>query len=662
MPTYSSSVERARPSLREGAMTMQALDSNIILNVAGRVARQPIHEGTATRPEALSRLIARQRAAFLRNGPPSLAERRANLKKLRAALLARREDFQAALDADFGHRSRHETALMEMLLVTWGIDYLHRNLRRFMRRERRHVALPMRLARAYVEYQPLGVIGIVAPWNYPFSLALMPLATALAAGNRAMIKPSELTPATSDLLVSLIAETFSDDEVAVVTGDAAVGAAFAALPFDHLFFTGSTAVGRAVMRAASEHLVPVTLELGGKSPVLVDRGQPLDRVAADIAYGKLANAGQTCIAPDYVLLHEGDVDGFVHAWDKAVAALYPKGPASEDYTSIVNVRHYDRLRGLLDDARAKGARVVETGRSPEHAQRRAHTLPPTLVHHVHDDMRIMQEEIFGPLLPIVTYRDLAEAIAFVNARPRPLALYYFGTSATNRRQVLTRTTSGGVTINGTLLHYPQDDLPFGGVGASGFGAYHGIEGFRAFSHQKAVFEVGRWNGGALLRPPFGRLTNVILSFMLGHTRTTPGVAIEVRNAAVIHASIERVWSLLSDVERWPSWWRACQWVRLESPMSAASVVFRWKAHPVELRSAVVKSDRPHCFAITADGRGVHAERTFTLHPTPDGSSTVVVSHETQVGPLPWLGRAFLAPRLHAVNQAMFDDLNRAAGH
>ena len=495
-------------------MTMQALDSNVILNVAGRVARQPIHEGTATRPEALSRLIVSQRAAFLRNGPPSLAERRANLKKLRAALLARREDFQAALDVDFGHRSRHETALMEMLLVTWGIDYLHRNLRRFMRRERRHVALPMRLARAYVEYQPLGVIGIVAPWNYPFSLALMPLATALAAGNRAMIKPSELTPATSDLLVSLIAETFSDDEVAVVTGDAAVGAAFAALPFDHLFFTGSTAVGRAVMRAASEHIVPVTLELGGKSPVLVDRGQPLARVATDIAYGKLANAGQTCIAPDYVMLPEGDVDGFVEAWGNAVTALYPEGPASEDYTSIVNVRHYERLRALLDDARAKGARVVDTGISPEHATRRAHTLPPTLVLNVRDDMRIMQEEIFGPVLPIVTYRDLPEAIAFVNARPRPLALYYFGSSATNRRQVLARTTSGGVTINGTLLHYVQDDLPFGGVGASGFGAYHGIEGFRAFSHQKAVLDVGRWNGSALLRPPFGRVTNIILAWML----------------------------------------------------------------------------------------------------------------------------------------------------
>ena len=216
----------------------------------------------------------------------------------------------------------------------------------------------MRFARAHVEYQPLGVVGIVAPWNYPLSLALMPLATALAAGNRAMIKPSELTPATSDALVALVAETFSEDEVTVVTGDASIGAAFAALPFDHLFFTGSTAVGRAVMRAASEHLVPVTLELGGKSPVLVDRGQPLDRVAADIAYGKLANAGQTCVAPDYVLLHEGDVDRFVEAWGKAVAALYPNGPASQDYTSIVNVRHYDRLRGLLDDARAKGARVA----------------------------------------------------------------------------------------------------------------------------------------------------------------------------------------------------------------------------------------------------------------------------------------------------------------
>jgi len=483
-------------------------------DIAGTVARFQTRERRDLQPDGLAVLLAKQRAAFLRDGPPSLATRRAKLKKLRAALLARREDFEAALDADFGHRSRHETAIMEILLLVWGIDYLHRHLRRFMRPERRRVALPMRLGGARVEYQPLGVIGIMSPWNYPFSLALMPLATALAAGNRAMIKPSELTPATSDLLVSLIAQTFAEDEVAVVTGDATTGAAFAALPFDHLFFTGSTAVGRAVMRAASENLVPVTLELGGKSPVLVDRGQPLARVAADIAYGKLANAGQTCIAPDYVLLHEADVDRFVEAWGKAVVALYPEGPEAEDYTSIVNERHYERLRGLLDDARGKGARILQTGRAPEQARRRAHTLPPTLVFDVQDGMRLMQEEIFGPVLPIVTYRHLDEAIAFVNARPRALALYYFGSAAANRRKVLSGTTSGGVTINGTLMHYVQEDLPFGGVGPSGFGAYHGIEGFRAFSHQKAVFDVGRWNGGALLRPPFGRLTNNILRWML----------------------------------------------------------------------------------------------------------------------------------------------------
>jgi coniferyl-aldehyde dehydrogenase len=642
-------------------MTTLALDSNAILDVAEPVVRRQTHESTGTRPEALPALLARQRAAFLRDGPPSLARRRANLKKLRAAVLARRADLEAALDADFGHRFRHETAIMELLPLTWGIDYLNKNLRRFMRRERRHVALPMRLGRAYVEYQPLGVVGIVAPWNYPFSLALIPLATALAAGNRAMIKPSEFTPATNDVLLAMLAETFSDDEVAVVTGDASVGAAFAGLPFDHLLFTGSTAVGRAVMRAASEHLVPVTLELGGKSPVLVDQGQPLERVAADIAYGKLANAGQTCIAPDYVLLPEGDVDRFVEAWGKAVAALYPEGPASQDYTSIVNVRHYDRLRGLLVDAQAKGARIVETGRSPERANGRAHTLPPTLVFNVRDDMRIMQEEIFGPLLPIVTYRDLDEAIAFVSARPRPLGLYYFGSSATNRARVLTRTTSGGVTINGTLMHYVQDDLPFGGVGPSGFGAYHGIEGFRMFSHQKAVFEVGRWNGGALLRPPFGRLTNFILAWMLRPVSTASGTPIEVRNAIVIRASAERVWDLLTDVERWPSWYRACRWVRVESTGSTGRpTAFRWKAHPVELRSTVVASERPRSFTFVADGLGVHAERTFTLRPTPDGLSTVVVSHETQVGPLPWLGRVYLAPRLHAVNQVMFDDLARAA--
>ena len=252
-------------------------------------------------------ILAAQRAAFLRDGPPTLSRRRADLKKLRAVILARRNEIEAAVNADFGHRSRHETAIMDVVSVILGIDYLHRNLRRFMRPKRRHVAMPFRFGSAWIEYQPLGVIGIVAPWNYPVSLALTPLATAVAAGNRVMIKPCEFTPATSDLLAAMLADTFPKDQVAVVTGDAAVGAAFSTLAFDHLLFTGSTPVGRAVMRAASENLVPVTLELGGKSPVIVQKGYSLDYAAAGIAYGKLANAGQTCIAPDYLMVHEENV-------------------------------------------------------------------------------------------------------------------------------------------------------------------------------------------------------------------------------------------------------------------------------------------------------------------------------------------------------------------
>lgn len=455
-----------------------------------------------------------QRAAFLRNGPPSLRQRRDDLKKLRSAVIGRRREIEEAIDADFGHRSRHETAIMEITPLIMGIDYLHRNLRRFMRPMRRQVALPMRFGSARVEYQPLGVVGVMAPWNYPLSLALMPLATAIAAGNRAMIKPSELTPSTSVLLARLLEEVFPQDEVTVVTGDASKGAAFSALPFDHLIFTGSTAVGRAVMKAASDNLVPVTLELGGKSPVIVARGHSLDHAAAAIAHGKLANAGQTCVAPDYVLIHEDEVDAFVAAYDEAVAVLYPDGPGSGDYASIVNDRHYARLTGLIDDARAKGARIREVGRQTEMANRHSRTFAPTIVLDARDDMRIMQEEIFGPVLPVLSYRDIDQAIAFVNVRPRPLALYYFGSGGEDQRKVLSRTTSGNVTINGTLMHYVQDDLPFGGVGSSGIGAYHGIEGFRALSHAKGIFEQGKWNASSLLRAPFGRLADMVLETML----------------------------------------------------------------------------------------------------------------------------------------------------
>jgi coniferyl-aldehyde dehydrogenase len=468
---------------------------------------------SASRAFPLSDCLGRQRQAFLREGAPSLKQRRADLAKLKCAIVARKADFEAAVKTDFGHRSTHETAIMEMMTVVQGINYLSRNLRRWMRPARRHVAMPFQPARSYIIHQPLGVIGIMAPWNYPLSLALMPLATALAAGDRAMIKPSEFTPATSALLEAVLAELFTPEQVAVIQGDAAVGAEFAALPFDHLIFTGSTSVGRAVMKAAADNLVPVTLELGGKSPVIVERGHGATS-AAGIAYGKLANAGQTCIAPDYVLLHENDVKPFLGAFEAAVKRLYPKGPASDDYTAIVNDRHYQRLVALLDDARAKGAQILETGHRPQDAGTRAHTLAPTLVLGVTDDMRIMQEEIFGPLLPVRTCLNVEEAIGYINARPRPLALYYFGPPGSNRDKLLSQTTSGNVTINNTMMHYAQDDLPFGGVGPSGMGAYHGVEGFRALSHAKGVLVQSRWNLSNLLQPPFGWMANLILKAML----------------------------------------------------------------------------------------------------------------------------------------------------
>lgn len=457
----------------------------------------------------MEQILALQRAAFLDHGAPTLAQRRASLETLRGAILQHKDAFADAISEDFGHRSRHETVLMEILTLVMGIDYLHSKLRRFMRPTRRAVPLTLRMGRARVEYQPLGVIGIMSPWNYPVSLALMPLATALAAGNRAMIKPSELTPRTSALLATVLGAHFGQETVAVIQGDASVGAAFSGLAFDHLVFTGSTTVGRAVMRAAAANLVPVTLELGGKSPVVVSRGADVARAAARIVHGKLANAGQTCIAPDYALVHEDRLDAFVGAFEAEVKARYPAGTASADYTTIVNDRHHARLTGLVDDARAKGARILASEVSS-----RPRALAPTLVLGVTDDMHIMQEEIFGPLLPVVVVRSIEDAIGHINARPRPLALYYFGPDDAERRALLARTTSGNVTINGALVHYAVEDLPFGGVGPSGMGAYHGVEGFRALSHAKGVFEQGRWSGADLLRPPFGALADRLLGWLL----------------------------------------------------------------------------------------------------------------------------------------------------
>ncbi len=460
---------------------------------------------------ALHATLALQRAAFLRDGPPTLQQRRADLKKLKDAILARQDALVAALNTDFGHRSRHESLMLDLGSTVGAINYLSSNLPRFMRPDRRHVASIFKPASAKVVYQPLGVVGIVAPWNFPVSLSLTPLATALAAGNRVMLKPSEMTPATTALLAEMLAETFDIEQVAVVTGDAETGKAFSSLPFDHLFFTGSIPVGRAIMRAASENLVPVTLELGGKSPIIVDDGYSLQTAARRIAFGKCANGGQICTSPDYLLVPKDKAEDFVAAYRQEIDTLYPDVAGNSDFTWTLNDRHFARLSGLVEDAKAKGARVIELGAGQSRDSRQ---FPPTVLLDVTDDMAVMQEEIFGPILPVATYDRLDDAIAYVNARPRPLALYLFSDDAETQRRVLDRTTSGGLSVNDTILHYAQDDLPFGGIGPSGMGAYHGFEGFKTMSHAKAVFTQARFNLANLFRPPFGKVYDFLLNVML----------------------------------------------------------------------------------------------------------------------------------------------------
>ena len=459
--------------------------------------------------------LQRQRQAYLQAGPPAMTARIAALRRLQHLLREQQSAFIAAVSQDFGHRSAHETMLGEIFLILESIQHTIRHLPHWMRPQQRRVPLHLWPATAQVRVEPLGVVGIMSPWNYPLSLALMPLVAALAAGNRVMLKPSEYTPASSALLQQVLSAAFDADQVSVVTGDAQVGAVFAGLPFDHLFFTGSTATGRLIMRAASEHLVPVTLELGGKSPVLMDEPCALEQAVQRIARGKLFNAGQTCIAPDYVLLRPGQVDSFVDLYRQAVGRLYPGLVANPDYTSVVNERHYARLQALVEDARRQGARVVEIDPRSEHPQGQAQRkFVPTLLLDVNWDMQVMQEEIFGPILPLITYTHLEQALAWINARHKPLALYYFGTDRSRQNTLLARTSAGGVTINDTLLHCLVENLPFGGVGASGMGAYHGQDGFMTFSHRKPVVWQARWSGAALAQPPYGKMVDRLIALLI----------------------------------------------------------------------------------------------------------------------------------------------------
>jgi coniferyl-aldehyde dehydrogenase len=446
----------------------------------------------------LEPLLAAQRAAFRANPMPTAEQRRAWLKALRAMLVDEQQALIEAVSRDFSNRSADETLLAEIMPSLHGIDYASKRLGKWMKPSRRQVGVAFQPASAKVVYQPLGVVGVIVPWNYPLYLAFGPLIGALAAGNRVMIKMSESTPATSQLVKELLAKVFPEDMVSVVLGEAEVGQAFSRLPFDHLLFTGSTSIGRHVMRAAADNLVPVTLELGGKSPAIVSADVPLADAAERIAFGKTMNAGQTCVAPDYVLVPQERVEGFVAAYRSVVQRFYPTLANNPDYTAIINERQLGRLKGYVSDAESKGAQVI-----PLLGDDQGRRMGPSLVLNVSDDMTLMQDEIFGPLLPIVPYQRIEDAFAYVNDRPRPLALYYFGYDKAEQQRVLHETHSGGVCLNDTLLHVAQDDMPFGGIGPSGMGHYHGHEGFLTFSKAKGVLIKQRFNAAKFIYPPYG---------------------------------------------------------------------------------------------------------------------------------------------------------------
>jgi coniferyl-aldehyde dehydrogenase len=457
--------------------------------------------------ERMGATLAQQRLAHLEQGPPSFEQRIDRLGRMHALVVDNQKKICDAMAADYVVRAAEQTMLADIVTTAEGIKHARKHLRNWMRPARRSPNFPLGAlgAKAHVQYQPLGVVGNIVPWNFPVYLTFGPLTCMLAAGNRAMVKMSEFVPHTAALVENLVASAFDEREIAVFRGGPDVGAAFGALPFDHLFFTGSPRVGKLVMRAASENLTPVTLELGGKSPVVIGRSADLAVTARRVAWGKTINGGQVCLAPDYVLVPEELRDAFVAALELEVARMYPTMRDNPQYTSIINELQHRRVRSYLDDARARGVEAIEINPAGEDfAAQRARKMPVTVLLDPPDDALVMQNEIFGPLLPVKTYKTIDEALAFVNARPRPLALYYFGQDRAEAGHVLSRTTSGGACVNEVMVHAMQDDLPFGGCGNSGMGAYHGEQGFRTFSHAKSVFTATRRDPFFLLRPPYGK--------------------------------------------------------------------------------------------------------------------------------------------------------------
>ena len=463
--------------------------------------------------QEMENILKLQKKLHIEEGPASIELRKDRLNRCIAMLKEYNEEILDALQKDFGNRDPKASFFSEIVSTIGVLEHALKNIDKWTKDEKRpsNVNQPffIRLmmgflgSKSYIKYQPLGTVGVISPWNFPVNLVLAPLAGIFAAGNRTMIKPSELTPATSEITKKMFEAYFDKSEAAVFTGDAEVGAAFSALPFDHLLFTGGTQIGKKVMKAASENLVPVTLELGGKSPVIVDEDANLSEVAKKVMRGKTMNAGQICLAPDYLMLPKGKSKEFADASSEVIGEMFEDLKYNEDYTSVINERHYERINELVADAKEKGAEVLEINPADEDfEQQELHKIPPTLVLNPTDDMKIMQEEIFGPVLPVKEYDDFNETVSYVNSKERPLGLYLFSKDKDKEKKVLENTTSGGVTLNDVIWHIGQEELPFGGVGPSGTGSYHGHDGFKEFSHAKAVYKQFSADLMAQMMPPY----------------------------------------------------------------------------------------------------------------------------------------------------------------
>ncbi len=463
--------------------------------------------------QEMESVLKLQKKLHIEEGPASIELRKDRLNRCIKMIKEYSDEIIDALQKDFGNRDPKSSFLTEIATTIGVLEHAIKNVDKWTKDEKRpsnvdrpfFIRMLMGLlgSKSYIKYQPLGTVGVISPWNFPVNLILAPLGGIFAAGNRAMIKPSELTPATSEVTKKMFEAYFDKSEAAVFTGDAEVGAAFSALPFDHLLFTGGTQIGKKVMKAASDNLVPVTLELGGKSPVIVDEDANLSEVAKKVMRGKTMNAGQICLAPDYLMLPKGKSEEFAKASNEAVSEMFADLKYNEDYTSVINERHYERINELVSDAKDKGAEVIQINPADEDfEQQELHKIPPTLVLNPTDEMKIMQEEIFGPVLPVKEYEDFDETVNYVNSKDRPLGLYLFSKDKNKEKKVLDNTTSGGVTLNDVIWHIGQEELPFGGVGPSGTGSYHGHDGFKEFSHAKAVYKQFSADLMAQMMPPY----------------------------------------------------------------------------------------------------------------------------------------------------------------